>query len=315
MSDAACPPFSPADASTRAQMTALVAELAVGEGATFSALPGVKFGRSHRSVPRAPVLYEPGVFILCQGRKRGFLGDQVFSYGANEFLVLTVPMPFEVETVATPEVPLLGVSIRLDLAVAADLALAIDPAGAATHAVEGIGAAPLDAPLADTVLRLLRALRSPVETRLFGQGLMREVCYRILTGAKGGAVRAALAQQSHFGQIARALRRIHADYPERLDVETLAQEVHMSPAAFHAHFKSVTATSPIQYLKATRLHKARLLMIEDGVSASRASSRVGYESASQFSREFKRLFGRTPVEEQRIVHAMYAEPQLGRDRP
>jgi AraC-like DNA-binding protein len=302
-------------ARVRKEMLVLVAELAPAEGMTLSALEGVRFGRSHRAHPRTPVLYEPGIFILCQGRKRGFLGDQSFSYDANHFLLLSVPMPFEAETIATPEEPLLGVSIKIDLGVAADLALALDPGAEATTAAEGIASAPLDAPLAETVLRLLRVLRSPLETRLFGQGLMREVCYRVLTGPKGGALRAALAQRSHFGQIAKALRRIHLDFHERLDVDTLAQEANLSAAAFHAHFKTVTSTSPIQYLKAMRLHKARLMMIEDGVSASRASSRVGYESASQFSREFKRLFGRTPIEEQRLVHATYEQPPAGRDRP
>jgi AraC-like DNA-binding protein len=304
-------------ARIRARMRDLVAELAPVEGMTYSALEGVRFGRSHQSHPRAPVLYEPGIFILCQGRKRGFVGDQSFTYDANHFLLLSVPMPFEAETFASPEEPLLGVAIRIDLGVAADLSLAIEPEPdtEATSAAEGIVAAPLDLPLAETVLRLLRALQSPLETRLFGASLLREVCYRVLTGPKGGALRAALAQRSHFGQIAKALRRIHLDFHERLDVDTLAREANLSAAAFHAHFKTVTSTSPIQYLKAMRLHKARLMMIEDGVSASRASSRVGYESASQFSREFKRMFGRTPVEEQRLVHAAYEPAQAGRDRP
>ena len=303
------------EAAIRAEMTALCDALAPDEGVTYSALEGVKFGRSKVSMPRTPVLYEPGIFILCSGRKRGYLGDQSFSYGANQFLLLTVPMPFEAETVVAEDGPLLGVSIKLDLGVAAELALAIDPEAEVTSVAEGIGSTALDTPLAEAVVRLLRALRSPVETRLFGASLLREVCYRVLVGEKGGALRAALAQRSHFGQIAKALRRIHVDFHERLDVDTLAQEANLSAAAFHAHFKSVTATSPIQYLKAMRLHKARLMMIEDGLSASRASSRVGYESASQFSREFKRLFGRTPVEEQRLVHETYIQPQAGRDRP
>jgi AraC-like DNA-binding protein len=298
-----------------AEMTALCDALAPAEGMTPSALEGVRFGRSNVSMARHPVLYEPGIFILCRGRKRGYLGDRVFSYGANQFLLLTVPMPFEAETIVAEDGPLLGVSIQLDLGLAAELALAIDPQAEITNTAEGIAATELDLPLAETVVRLLRALRSPVETRLFGQGLLREICYRVLTGAKGGALRAALAQRSHFGQIAKALRRIHLDYHQHLDVDTLAQEANLSAAAFHAHFKTVTATSPIQYLKATRLHKARLLMIQDGVSASRASSRVGYESASQFSREFKRLFGRTPVEEQKLLHATYEPAQEGRDRP
>ena len=303
------------DAALRAEMTALVAELAPDEGMTQSLLEGVAFGRSNKSLPRTPVLHDACVVIVCSGRKRGYFGDQVIEYGAHQFMVASVPMPFEGETFATPDDPLLAIKVKLDLAVIADLALAIAPTFEAEPGAESVATAPVDAPLADSVIRLLRVLRSPVETKLFGASLMREVCYRVLTGPKGPALRAALAQRGHFGQIAKALHRIHMDYHQRLDVETLAQEVNLSAASFHAHFKTVTATSPIQYLKATRLHKARLLMIQDGVSASRASSRVGYESASQFSREFKRLFGRTPVEEQRLVHAAYAPAHEGRDRP
>jgi AraC-like DNA-binding protein len=303
------------DAARLAEMAALVAELAPNEGMTPSLLEGVAFGRSNQSLPRTPALYEPCVLIVCQGRKRGYFGDQVIDYGANQFMVASVPMPFEGETFATPDAPLLAMKVKLDLGVVAELVLALDTTGEPAVAAESLVSAPIDAPLGESVLRLLRALRSPLETRLFGASLMREVCYRVLTGAKGPALRAALAQRGHFGQIAKALHRIHVDFHQRLDIDTLAQEVHLSAAAFHAHFKTVTATSPIQYLKATRLHKARLLMIQDGVSASRASSRVGYESASQFSREFKRLFGRTPVEEQRLVHAAYTPTHEGRDRP
>ena len=298
-----------------AEMTTLVAALAPEEGMTPSLLDGVAFGRSNRSLPRTPALYEPCILIVCQGRKRGYFGDQVMDYGANQFMVASVPMPFESETFATPEEPLLVMKVKLDLGMVADLVLALDAAGDSGVVAESLVSAPIDAPLGESVVRLLRALRSPLETRLFGASLMREVCFRVLTGPKGPALRAALAQRGHFGQIAKALHRIHVDFHQRLDIDTLAQEVHLSAAAFHAHFKTVTATSPIQYLKATRLHKARLLMIQDGVSASRASSRVGYESASQFSREFKRLFGRTPVEEQRLVHAAYAPTHEGRDRP
>jgi AraC-like DNA-binding protein len=303
------------DTAMHAEMTALVAQLAPEEGMTPSLMEGVAFGRSSHSLPRTPALYEPCVMIVCQGRKRGYFGDQVIDYGAHQFMVASVPMPFEGETFASPEEPLLVMKVKLDLGIVADLVLALDSVGEQGVAAESLVSAPIDRPLGESVVRLLRALRSPVETRLFGASLVREVCYRVLTGAKGPALRAALAQRGHFGQIAKALHRIHVDFHQRLDIDTLAQEVHLSAAAFHAHFKAVTTTSPIQYLKATRLHKARLLMIQDGVSASRASSRVGYESASQFSREFKRLFGRTPIEEQRLIHTTYEQSQEGRDRP
>ena len=307
--------MAPDDTAMRAEMTALVAELAPEEGMTPSLLDGVAFGRSNRSLPRTPALYEPSVLVVCQGRKRGYFGDQVIDYGAHQFMVASVPMPFEGETFASPEEPLLVMKVKLDLAIVADLVLALDATGEAPSPPRASSrrrstrrwATPCCACCARCARRWRRACSAPAS--------MREVCFRVLTGPKGPALRAALAQRGHFGQIAKALHRIHVDFHQRLDIDTLAQEVHLSAASFHAHFKTVTATSPIQYLKATRLHKARLLMIQDGVSASRASSRVGYESASQFSREFKRLFGRTPVEEQRLVHAAYAPAHEGRDRP
>lgn len=287
----------------RQEMADLVAVLAPHEGTTPSILEGVSFGRSNRRLPRTPVLYEPCVAVVCRGRTRGYVGEQVIEWGAYEFMVASVPMPFEAETFATPEEPLLYVKIKLDLAIVAELTLALDTVGGPADSAKSITSARVDVPLGESLVRLLRVLRSPLEVRLFGPGLVREVCYRVLTGPTGPALRAALAQRGHFGQIAKALHRMQVDFRQRLDVRTLAKEAHLSAAAFHAHFKTVTGTSPIQYLKAIRLHKARLLMLQDGVSVGRASSRVGYESTSQFSREFKRLFGRTPAEEKRHVQA------------
>jgi AraC-like DNA-binding protein len=284
------------------RMVELMNVLAPAEGLTYPALEGVKFMRASRSISRSPVLYEPCIVFVCQGRKTGFLGDASFVYDAQQFLVLAVPLPFESETIASPEEPLLALAIRLNLAVIAELLLALDEIGGyAETAPRGIAATPMDAPLAETVLRLLQALTSPIEAQLLGPSILREIFFRVLTGPQGGTIRAALAHQSQFGKIAKALRRIHTDYHGDLDVTKLADEAGMSVPAFHANFKAVTATSPIQYVKTTRLHKARLLMVQDGITAAVASARVGYESASQFSREFKRFFGRTPLEEARLM--------------
>jgi AraC-like DNA-binding protein len=176
-------------------------------------------------------------------------------------------------------------------------------------------ASKLDDALGDAVMRLLQALTSPVETRLLGPGILREILFRVLTGEQGGALRAGLAHQTQFAKIGKALRRIHADYHRPIDVATLAREAGMSQAAFHAGFKAVTLTSPIQYLKTTRLHKARLLMVQDGLTAATACGRVGYESTSQFSREFKRFFGRTPVEEAREMRSLLAQAPGARPSP
>lgn len=266
----------------------------------MSAIDGVGFTRSHRTMIRSPALYEPSIVIIAQGRKRGFHGGQAYVYDAQHYLALAVPLPFEVETEASEAEPLLGVAIRVDLATTAELALAIDelePHASSRPAT--MFATPLDDRLGDAALRLLEALSDPTDARLLAPGIVREITYRVLMSEQGGGLRAALTQGSHFGRIARALRRIHTELARPLDVAMLASEASMSVPTFHAHFKTVTATSPIQYIKAMRLHQARLLMIRGNLTAASASESVGYESASQFSREFKRLFGRSPVDEAR----------------
>ena len=126
---------------------------------------------------------------------------------------------------------------------------------------------------------------------------MREIIYRVLYGEQGGALRALAVRHGRFSQIARVLRRIHTEYDKELDIEFLAGEANMSISTFHHNFKAVTSSSPLQYLKNIRLHKALMLMVRDGLNAGTAAGKVGYESASQFSREFKRYFGNTPADE------------------
>jgi AraC-like DNA-binding protein len=256
-----------------------------------------------------PVLYDPGIVIVCQGRKRGFFGDQVYLYDDQHYLAVSVPVPFTMETDATERKPLLAIYMHLDLKVAADLMLQIEQRGGVpTSEPKGMISTPMDRRLTDTVLRLLEAMSSPLEAHILGPALVREIYYHVLTGEQGASMRAALAMQGQFGKIARALRRIHAHFKVDLSVERLAKEAGMSVPTFHAHFKVVTNTSPMQYLKSTRLHQARLLMVRKGITASTASVEVGYESPSQFSREFKRLFGRSPIEEVKRMKAEFVVP-------
>jgi AraC-like DNA-binding protein len=198
-----------------------------------------------------------------------------------------------------------GLSIRFDLQVAAELILALDGAHAYPRAPATLRAPlPLDEAMANAVLRLLHVLACPVEASILGPGIVRELLYRVLTGPQGDVVRAALCRQGNMKRIGKALRRIREGYAGAFDVSALAKEAGMSVAAFHARFKEVTQTTPIQFLKTTRLQQARLLMVRDGAGAASASRLVGYESTSQFSREFKRLFGRTPTEEAARVRAV-----------
>ena len=288
-------------------MVSLIQQLAPQEGYTRSLLDGVRLMRADRPLGRTPVLYEPSIVIVCQGHKRGYLADQVYHYDAQHYLVLSVPLPFSTETDASLEEPLLAVSVRLDMTAVADLIIEVDERASTSEiAPIGIVSTALDAALADTTVRLLRALSSPLEARMLGPAIVRELCFRVLIGAQGGAIRAALANHGNFGRIARALRRIHSDYAQSLNVGSLAREAGLSIPAFHVHFKTVAATSPIQYIKSVRLHQARLLMIRDDLTAAAAAVRVGYESASQFNREFKRFFGRSPGEEAREMRSAFA---------
>jgi AraC-like DNA-binding protein len=282
--------------SRNSRMAQLLAGLAAGQGFSPSRLPGVKFMRSSRHVPPSPITYEPSIVIIAQGRKAGRLGERTFVYDANNYLVLTAPLPFECETFGTPDNPLLGLSIAVTPVLVAELLVQIEnpPADADTRP-QAIESAAVDDALSDAAVRLLECLHSPDEARILGPQIIREITYRALTGPLGANLRGLAAPQSHFGQITRVLNRIHADYARAHDVETLAREAGMSVSTFHAHFKSVTASSPLQYLKTIRLHKARMLMVHDGLSAAGAALQVGYESASQFSREFKRHFGGAPA--------------------
>jgi len=280
------------------RMTALLNALARRDGIHPTAVEGVKLMRMSRPLPRSPVLYEPGIVIVGQGRKRGYLGDQVYTYDAHNYLVLSVPLPFECETEGTADRPFLALSVRADLGMLAELLLKMDGPHMPPPAMpQGIYSTSLDAGLSEAAVRLLECLQDPVEARILGTQIVREITYRVLRGGQGGALRAAAALHSRFGQVNRALERIHAEYGRNLSIEELAEVAAMSPSAFHQNFKAVTSTSPLQYLKTIRLHKARLLMAQDGLRAGHAALKVGYESPSQFSREFKRLFGLAPREE------------------
>lgn len=259
--------------------------------------------RSTIHVPRSPIVYDPGIVIIAQGRKTGYLGGREIVYDPNHYLVLSVPMPFECETVGTPARPVLGVSLTVTPAAVAEILLQLEAGPTPEASPQAMQATELDATLSDAAVRLLECLRSPDEARILGPQIVREITYRVLQGRLGHNLRALAAPHSHFGQISRILERIHADCARPFEMEALAREAGMSVSTFHAHFKAVTSWSPLQYIKNVRLNKARLLMVHEGISAGAAAAQVGYESASQFSREFKRLFGNGPAAVAREMRA------------
>jgi len=295
---------------SRNRIIALLRELAPEEGYNLTALPSVRILRSNRPLSLTPVLYDPGIVIVCQGRKRGYFGDHLYLYDEEHYLAVSVPVPFSMETDATKERPLLALYLHLDFTLAAELAVQIDREDVTERVQppQSMMSTPMDDAMQLTVLRLLEAMHRPLEATVLGACLLRELYFRVLTGAQGSSMREALAMRGQFGRIGRSLRMIHASYAQPLDVMQLAQEAGMSVPSFHSHFKAITQVSPMQYVKSTRLHQARLLMLRQDLTAEAASLAVGYTSASQFSREFKRLFGLTPAAETKRMRASFAIP-------
>ena len=285
--------------ATSKRMTELLEGLTTKEGTHPSLLEGVNLMRAERYYPPNPVLYEPSIVVIAQGRKKGYLGGRVYTYDANNYLVLAVPLPFECETEATSTHPLLGVSIRADLSVLTELIMNMSdpPPSTGSSEPEGICSTPLNPTLNEAITRLLQQLTHPETARMLGPQTVREIVYHVLCGRQGSALRAALTMNSQFSQMSRILRRIHAEYAQPLDIKTLAEDANMSLSVFHRRFKEITSTPPLQYIKTIRLHQARTLMAREGASAGEAAYQVGYDSPSQFSREFKRLFANTPLQE------------------
>ncbi|PMS14986.1 AraC family transcriptional regulator [Trinickia dabaoshanensis] len=301
--------------SSKDRIAKLLFDLAPDEGYNLTALPSVRILRSNRPLSRTPVLYDPGIVIVCQGRKRGYFGDQLYLYDEHHYLAVSVPVPFSMETDATPERPLLALYPHLDFPMAAELAAQIDGEGAtrSEQIPRSMMSTPIDDAMQASVLRFLQALHEPLEAAVLGPSLLRELYFRVLTGPQGGSMREALATRGQFGRIGKSLRLIHARYAASLDVARLAEEAGMSVPSFHSHFKAITQVSPMQYVKTTRLHQARLLMVRQDLTAEAASHAVGYTSPSQFSREFKRLFGLTPAAEIKRMKTNFAIPEAFAD--
>ena len=221
---------------------------------------------------------------------------------SQHLLVLSVPMPFVCETTASPEEPLLGLCIGVDPMLVGELLLEMGDA-VGDEPASYVSSASLNREVTDAAVRLAAALASPADCRILAPQIVREIIYRVLASEEGKVLRLLTAQPNRHGQIARVLRHIHADYASDLDVASLAREANMGVSSFHHAFRQAAATSPLQYLKTIRLHRARTFLALDGVNAQDAARMVGYASASQFSREYRRMFGCSPASDRAAVPA------------
>ncbi len=252
----------------------------------------------HRlSAPIPPVygVLKPTFCITAQGGKLAVLGEETYLHDPARYLLLSVDLPLTVQIVeATPEDPYLGFCLDIDPRQISLLLLDMENAEAVGTSTRGLSLTPLDAPLLDAVIRLLRLLETPADIPMLAPLAVREILYRLLTGEQGGRLRQIAVHNSLTQRIGRAIEWIKRHYAEPLSIETVADEVCMSASGLHHHFKAVTALSPLQYQKHLRLQEARRLMLSEALDAASAGYKVGYQSPSQFSREYARLFGAPP---------------------
>jgi AraC-like DNA-binding protein len=283
--------------STQHKLASLLEALITETGLKETSIPGVMLVRADAPVPRTPLMYRPCIIVVAQGHKRVWLGDEVFDYDANNYLVLSAPMPMECETMTVGDEPLLGLTISIDPITVGELLLEIDDHSPVKGQPRLVGSTNVTDDVIDAATRLVTALGSTLRSSVLGEQIVREMVFHVLQGPRGDALRLLATNSTRYGQIARVLRRIHDDYALDLDVASLAREANMGVSTFHQIFRDMTATSPLQYIKQTRLHHARALLVAEGASAQEAAYRVGYASPSQFGREYRRMFGVTPAAE------------------
>ncbi len=281
----------------RAELTACLDRLTGTDGNHQTAVPELTLHRLSAPMPPVHGVLKPTFCITAQGGKLAVLGEETHVHDPARYLLLSVDLPLTVQIVeASPEDPYLGFCLDIDPRQIGALLLEMAPSGAGepAAAARGLSLSRTDAPLLDAVLRLLRLLDTPADVPMLAPPAVREILYRLLTGEQGQRLRQIAVHNSLTQRIARATEWIKRHYAEPLSIETIAQEVCMSASGLHHHFKAVTALSPLQYQKHLRLQEARRLMLSEALDAATAGYRVGYQSPSQFSREYRRLFGAPP---------------------
>ncbi len=283
----------------RSDALAIALRHAPSDGLHDGKVPGLQLIRASQPAQPLPAVYEPGLVLVLQGRKQATLGAEVLHYDPlNCLLVGLTLLPVGQITEARTDQPYLCLRLHSSPTELAALLLEAGPSAAQPPSQgeppRALNLAPVSVPLLDAAVRLLRLLDEPQDVPVLAPLLQREVFYRVLTGPLGPRLRAMAQSDSQTRRIARAIEMLRQRYDQPLRVDELAAVAHMSATTLHLHFKQLTAMSPLQYQKHLRLHQARRLMLAEGLDAARAALHVGYESPSQFSREYRRLFGSPP---------------------
>jgi AraC-like DNA-binding protein len=274
----------------------------------ITSIPGLTLFR--RVEPTEPIsgMYEPSICLVAQGAKRVLLGDETYVYEAHHYLITSVHLPTVAQVIAaSQEKPFLGLRLKLDQREMSQLMVDSNlPTSHAQQSSRGIATGEVTLSLLNAFQRLIDLLAEAQDIPILSPVIQREIIYRLLVGDQGARLRqiASVGSQSH--QIARAIDWLKGNFTQPLRIDDLAAQARMSTSTFHHHFRSMTALSPLQYQKQLRLQEARRLMLMEYLDATTAAFQVGYESPSQFSREYNRLFGAPPLRDVTNLRQMVA---------
>ncbi|EZP54306.1 AraC family transcriptional regulator [Sphingomonas sp. RIT328] len=286
-----------------AELSALIDRHVVGTGICSTAMPHVSLIRADAPSTPTPAVYEASLCLIAQGSKRVSIGEHSVVYDAAHYLLVSVELPLVGHVLdASPEQPYLCCKIDLDAAMLADL-MASEGGGVARTDLPVLGVYPGDPDLIDAACRLVGLLDRPDTIRALAPLIEREILYRLLTGPHGPMLRHIATAGSHLNQVSRAIAAIRRRFDAPIRIDDVAAEAGMSSSSLHVHFKAITRMTPLEYQKQLRLQEARRLMLAEGATASTAGFAVGYESPSQFSREYRRLFGAPPRADIERLHA------------
>jgi AraC-like DNA-binding protein len=262
-----------------------------------TAIPGLILARRDKPSEPISIMYEPRICVIAQGAKRVQLGDDAYVYDTHHFLVTSVDLPTFVQVIkASQEKPYLGLVLNIDQREISQLMVDSNlPPPRPQQSSRGMGTGEVTVPLLTAFQRLIDLLAEPKDIPILAPIIKREIFYRLLVSDQGARLRQIASAGSQSQQIARAIEWLKGNFSRPLRIEDLASQVNMSTSTFHHHFREVTAMSPLQYQKWLRLSEARRLMLAENQDATTAAFQVGYESPSQFSREYGRLFGAPPL--------------------
>ncbi|WP_025691324.1 AraC family transcriptional regulator [Paenibacillus zanthoxyli] len=279
------------------QLALLIRRHAPSNGTHQTSVPSLALMHTTQLSEPLESVYKPSICVVAQGAKTATLADETYRYDPSTYLVTSVELPIIGRIIeASPEIPYLSLKLSFDPDVILDIVKETNrPGFVPPEACRGITVNRTSPALLEAIVRLMQLLNEPEDIPILAPLVIREILYRVLQGEQGARIHqfAIIGSQAH--NIAQAIQLINRQYDRPLVIEQLAKSVNMSTSVFHKHFKRVTAMSPLQYQKMVRLQEARRLMLTETVQVSDAAFRVGYESPSQFSREYARMYGRPPM--------------------